>query len=295
MTRHWRLAAALAWLTTTTGCAAGFLISPQQEKQIGAGVDEQIEERFPVVAEDDPVAQWMEEFLEPLVAASAPYREPEDVGGYEVEVLVNDDVVNALAAPGGYVYVTTGLILMADSCDELAGVMAHELAHVTERHSVAQIERAFTAQQLAGFFLEAGIARQAALTLFGFLQATTFSRAQEREADVVGTQIMYRAGYNPYGLVNFFEELLRMERERGRGLPEFLSSHPATQDRIADIRALVREQFGARVEPGDLRTNDCIGTELSLDQVQELIRRGELEIEPGTGENEEAERGAGRR
>ncbi len=233
------LIGALALGALGTGCG-GALISNQQEKQIGAGVDEQIEKEYTVLSANDPVAKWAVAFVEPFSQASTSFRDPADFDGYKVEVIADDQLINAFAAPGGYVYISTGLIKAADDCAEIAGVMGHELAHVTQRHSARQIEKAYAAQIVSDFFLEDGLTKTAAETLFGFLQATKFSRDHEREADEVGLQISKRAGYDPDGLARFFQKLLA----QGSSPPEFLSSHPATADRIKDVRASIKSRYG---------------------------------------------------
>ena len=247
-----------------TGCG-GALISNQQEKQIGAGVDEQIEKEYRILTADDPVARWAVAFVEPFSAASARFRDPSDFGGYKVEVIADDELVNAFAAPGGYVYISTGLIKASTDCAEIAGVMGHELAHVTHRHSARQLEKAFAAQLVSDFFLEEGLTKTAAETIFGFLQATKFSRDHEREADAVGLQISKDAGYDPDGLARFFQKLLG----QGASPPEWLSSHPATADRIRDVRAAIASRYGA--EPGG--STQCL-TAIKLPQVKAHLSGG---------------------
>lgn len=255
---------ALAVAVLSTGCG-GALISNQQEKQIGAGVDEQIEKEYRILTADDPVAKWAVEFVKPFSDASKTFRNPADFGGYKIEVIADDDLVNAFAAPGGYVYISTGLIKASDDCAEIAGVMGHELAHVTQRHSARQIEKAYAAQIVSDFFLEEGLTKAAAETLFGFLQATKFSRDHEREADDVGLQISKRAGYDPDGLARFFQKLLA----QGSSPPEFLSSHPATDGRIRDVRAAIEKRYGAK--PGG--TTTC-RTAMKLPQIKAHLSGG---------------------
>jgi len=247
-----------------TGCG-GALISNQQEKQIGAGVDEQIEKEYRILSADDPVSKWAVEFVRPFSNASKAFRDPSDFGGYKIEVIADDALINAFAAPGGYVYISTGLIKASDDCAEIAGVMGHELAHVTQRHSARQIEKAFAAQLVSDFFLDEGLTKAAAETLFGFIQATKFSRDHEREADAVGLQISREASYDPDGLARFFKKLLG----QGASPPEFLSSHPATDDRIRDVRAAIKKRYGAN--PGG--TKAC-RTAMKLPQIKAHLSGG---------------------
>lgn len=260
------VALALSTLVAALGAGCGgALISNQQEQQIGAGVDEQIEKEYRILEASDPVARWAVEFVRPFSNASKSFRDPGDFGGYKVEVISDDELINAFAAPGGYVYISTGLIKAADDCAEIAGVMGHELAHVTERHSARQIEKAFAAQLVSDFFLEDGLTKTAAETLFGFIQATKFSRDHEREADAVGLQISKKAGYDPDGLARFFAKLL----SGGSSPPEFLSSHPATEDRIRDVRKAIKDRYGAN--PGG--STACL-TAMKLPQIKAHLSGG---------------------
>lgn len=259
-----RIASLFALAGLATGCG-GALISNQQEKQIGAGVDEQIEKEYRILAASDPVSKWAVDFVKPFSNASKAFRPPSEFGGYKVEVIADDALVNAFAAPGGYVYISTGLIKAADDCAEIAGVMGHELAHVTERHSARQLEKAFAAQLVSDFFLEDGLTKTAAETIFGFLQATKFSRDHEREADAVGLQISHDAGYDPDGLARFFQKLLK----QGGSPPEFLSSHPATDDRIKDVRAAIKKRYGSK--PGGSKS--C-RTSMKLPQIKAHLSGG---------------------
>jgi predicted Zn-dependent protease len=159
---------------------------------------------------------------------------------YHIKVVDTDDV-NAFALPGGYLYVNRGLISTAENESELAGVMGHEIGHVVGRHGAKQISRAYgleiittlitgnnpsTARQIAGQF--AGIG--------GTLGMFHYSRDAEREADALAVQEMYDTGIDPEGMATFFEKLMALhEREPGR-LEALFSTHPATQERIQNVR-----------------------------------------------------------
>jgi len=146
--------------------------------------------------------------------------------------VVDDDEINAMALPGGFLYVNTGLILAAEDEAELAGVMAHEIAHVALRHATRTQSRATIAEILT---IPAVIligpysgAVRAAIPLT-FLK---FSRGFEAEADYFGLQYMYKAGYDPNGLVSLFEKVQAREKKRPGTLAEAFSSHPQTQERV---------------------------------------------------------------
>lgn len=259
----------------------GFLVSDAKEVEMGAGVDQQLRLEYYLAAPDDEATQWMAEFIGPLAQASAEFRDPADIGGYKVAVIVDDTLINAFAAPGGYTYISTGLILQSATCAEIAGVMGHELAHVTERHGVKSIEEAYGIQVVSEFFLGENLASDAAQQIYQFFANTKFSQAHESEADLVGLQISHDAGYNPYGLVDFFSKLLALSE--GDEPPKFLSSHPATADRITSVTRDIENRYGDSVNPGSTQTYDCVGTDLTLAQLKAHVSSGNITIAPGTG------------
>lgn len=256
--------ALLFFAVFATGC--GSLISNRQEVEMGRGVAEQISKEYTLLPDRHPVTRWARRLTQPLIRASAEFRDPREIGGYEIHVIHDDELINAFAAPGGFLYLSTGLLLAADTCAEVAGVMSHELAHVTERHSAKQVEKSFVGQTLADLFLDEGLAQDAAKTIWSFLQATTFSREDESEADSIGLRIAWRAGYNPYGLVWFFQQLVE---QGGSGLPEFLSSHPASERRVRDVSKEIRRRYGAEAKG---RGKGCRNTKMSLAQVKRRLR-----------------------
>jgi predicted Zn-dependent protease len=150
--------------------------------------------------------------------------------------VVDSDVINAMALPGGFFYVNSGLILAADNEAELAGVMAHEIAHVAARHTTRQLTRAqfINYASLPLIFVGGGIglaAREAAGigVPMTFLK---FSRGFEAEADYLGIQYMYKAGYDPNEFVNFFEKIQAQEKKKPGSMAKVFADHPQTPDRI---------------------------------------------------------------
>ena len=152
--------------------------------------------------------------------------------------VIDSDVVNAFALPGGFFYVNSGLILHADEESELAGVMAHEIAHVCARHGTKQATKGEIAQlamipamifipyTLAGYAIYQGM--QFAIPM-AFLQ---FTRTDEAEADYLGLEYMYKAGYDPNAFVAFFEKVAADEKKQPGTIPKIFSTHPPTPERI---------------------------------------------------------------
>src|ERR1700677_432484 len=152
--------------------------------------------------------------------------------------VIDSDVVNAFALPGGFFYVNSGLILHADEESELAGVMAHEIAHVCARHGTKQATKSeitqlamipamiFIPYTLAGYALYQGMQF---IIPMAFLQ---FTRVDEREADYLGLEYMYKAGYDPNAFVAFFEKVSSDEKKQPGTIPKIFSTHPPTPDRI---------------------------------------------------------------
>ncbi len=262
----------------------GFLISDAKEVEIGQGVAQEVEKQYKILTDDDPVSVWARQLVAPLSDGSKEFRDPENFGGYKVHVIYDDELVNAFAAPGGFTYISTGLILQASSCAEIGGVMGHELSHVILRHSVKQIEDQFAVSEIADFFLGDSLAGDAATTIYAFLSNTQFSQEHEAEADEYGLQVAHNAGYNPYGLADFFQRLLDLEKASGGvQIPTFLSSHPATEDRVAAVKAKIAELYGDAVKPGVTPSYECVGTTETLAAIRDRITAGNLAVREGTG------------
>jgi len=150
--------------------------------------------------------------------------------------VIDSDEINAMALPGGFFYVNSGLILNADEEAELAGVMAHEIAHVAAHHAARELTRSNYAQMsmvpliFIGGYAAYGIYEAAQIGIpLTFLQ---FSRDFEAQADYLGVQYMYRAGYDPQAFVTFFEKIQNLEKRKPGAVAKAFSSHPQTPDRI---------------------------------------------------------------
>ncbi len=213
-------------------------LSVEDERSLGADFSRDFERRTEVVRHP-AVTRYVSAIGARLVAQAGaqPFT-------YRFKVVANEDV-NAFAAPAGHIYLNTGTILKARNVSELAGVIAHEIGHVAKRHVAHNFNRAIATNIVrqvgaAAAEIAAGANAGRATAVLGGLAATgylnTFSREAEHEADAFAVGLMYRAGYDPRGLVSFFETL---QGEKGSSVPTFLSSHPATSGRIAYTRALI--------------------------------------------------------
>ena len=153
--------------------------------------------------------------------------------------IVNDSSLNAFNLPGGLVYVNSGLIAEADSLDELAGVLAHEIGHGAARHGTQLMTRAYGYNLLASLALgrNPSQTQQILAQLVGTGVLTNYSRGAERDADHLGVSYAYRGGYDPRGLATFLEEMQSLRRSRPSKVQQFFSSHPLTEERIQNIQA----------------------------------------------------------
>ena len=166
--------------------------------------------------------------------------------------VIDSDVVNAMALPGGFFYVNSGLILAADEEAEMAGVMAHEIAHVAACHYGREMTRANLLQMasIPFIFMGGGIG-YAAYEGMGLgipLAFLHFSRGFETEADYLGIEYMYRAGYDPSAFVSFFEKIQAMEKKKPGTLSKAFDTHPQTPDRIEKSQDEIRKILPAKAE-----------------------------------------------
>jgi predicted Zn-dependent protease len=206
-----------------------FGISESQEIEMGRETHPEILEEFGLY--DDPkLNTYVNEVGQKLARVSDRRNLP-----YHFTVL-DSPVVNALAIPGGYVYVTRGLLALCNSEAEMAGVIGHEIGHITAKHSVKQISRTQT-YSILSTILAVVDRRFAAFKRISDTAASLiflkYSRDNEREADYLGLKYAYRAGYNPEPLVSFLETLLKQEQKEEEGShPHFLSTPTTTRDRL---------------------------------------------------------------
>jgi predicted Zn-dependent protease len=251
--RVFRRTAAIACLCGA-GAAAGCApqVSTQQEVALGADYSAQINRQLPLL-NDQATLSYVNQIGSQLAAIADPR------GIRYHFYVVNSDVVNAFALPGGYVYVNRGIIERADNLSEFAGVVAHEVGHVAQRHSIEQLQRAQNANLglnvLYGVLLgraPSGV-EQAGIQVGGSAVFAGYTRDAEREADQVAVGYMIRAGYNPNGLPSFFEELLSLQQRQPSRVEQWFSTHPTTSERVANTRAIIARTPGA--QGGNLTTD----------------------------------------
>jgi predicted Zn-dependent protease len=232
------------------GCAPQ--VSTQQEVQIGADYSRQINRQLPMLNDQATV-----NYVNQIGQQIARIADPRGIQ-YHFYV-VNSDVVNAFALPGGYVYINRGIIERADNVSELAGVLAHEVGHVAERHSIEQLQRAQNAnlglQVLYGVLLgrnPSGV-EQAGIQVGGSAVFAGYTRDAEREADAVAVGYLMRAGYSPNGLPSFFQELLELQQRQPSRVEQWFATHPTTQERVTNTQAAIARTPGANA--GNLTTD----------------------------------------
>ncbi|MBL8294751.1 MAG: M48 family metalloprotease [Bryobacterales bacterium] len=218
--------------------------SLEKEIGLGKGLAQEIERQAKIV--DDPViSEYVNRVGQNLVRNS-------DVKVPVTIKVIDSEEVNAFALPGGFFFVNTGLVLRAETEAELAGVMAHEIAHIAARHGTRQATRGQVVNLATiplifmGGWTGYGV-RQAASVLIpiGFL---TFSRGFETEADLLGLQYLYKAGYDPTAFVDFFEKLQSDEKRKPGTMAKVFSSHPLTEDRIKGSQKNIQEILKAKPE-----------------------------------------------
>ena len=243
-----RVRAALAVsLFTFAGCATlggANYYSVEQEWQLGQQIEAQLRSQLPL-SRDAALNRYVNDLGQRIVAGTSARNLPWRF------YVVEDPSINAFNVPGGLVYVHTGLIARANSASELAGAMAHEVAHGAARHGTQRMSASNELNTVAGAVL--GRSPNAAAAIAAQVAAqgafARFSRADEREADRLGVGSMAAAGYDPQGLVRLLEQLAR--EEQGGGIA-FFRSHPLSAERVQNVRALARG-----VARSGLRTDDA--------------------------------------
>lgn len=236
----------LALMAPMSACGPNMtLMSERQEAQIGAREHEKIVKHYGGIYDDPGVSIYVTNIMKKIAAASDRPDIP-----FRITIL-DSPIINAFALPGGYTYVTRGLLALANSEAELAAVIGHEIGHVTARHSAQRQTAALGTAVLAGV-LGAVVNQKAPgnkravndlVNLGGNAILAGYSRSQEYEADDIGVRTSARAGYQPEAAADFLESLGResefeKQQSGGRSAPEFLSTHPSTDARVARAREI---------------------------------------------------------
>ena len=221
-----------------SGCAMASAISPQQEAQMGAQNAEEINRQLPIV-QDASINRYIND-LGRSIASRFDQRVQ-----YNFYV-VNAPEVNAFAVPGGHIYVNRGLIERAETMSELAGVLGHEIGHVVERHGIEQMTRMQNAElgvNLAYILLgrQPGALEQVAVQGGASAFFASHSRAAENEADAVAVQYMIESGIDPNGIATMFQRLMAEQQRSPSTVEQWFSTHPMHEDRIANVRELIRQ------------------------------------------------------
>jgi len=216
--------ALLPYVEFSNGVRLNFY-SLSEERKLGETSARQFESRFRLV--NGPAIQAYLQQLGTKITSGV--RNP----GFRFEFrMLDSPALNAVALPGGFIYVTRGLALKVQSEGELAGVLAHEIAHVVSRHGTEQLSHA----QLMGFISTLGGLASPLPDLVTNLERLSYSRGDELRSDDLAVVYLFQAGYHPESLASFFDVLLRATREAK--LPDFLSTHPLSADRIVRTRQL---------------------------------------------------------
>lgn len=212
----------------------------KDEAELGKKIKASIRTSFPIV--DDPeVVAYVNDVFQRLLRAAPP--QPFD---YSISV-IRHNAINAFAAPGGNLFLFTGLILSMDHESEMAGVLAHEIGHATQRHIAGRITQMQKVSMLSlagavlGAFLggDAGPALMVGSLAAGQAAQLSYSRADEKDADHVGMSYLIKAGYPPQGMVGAFEKIRRQQWLLGSNIPAYLSTHPDVQERITYLSSRI--------------------------------------------------------
>ena len=247
------------------GCNRGFGNWYTLERQIAMGksLSEQVESTSRLVT-DPEVTEYINRIGQNLV------RNSDSQVPFTIKVVDSDDI-NAFALPGGFFYVDSGLIQAADTEAELAGVMAHEIAHVAACHVARQNTRG-QIMNLASLPMmmiggPIGYAGYEALSLGGPLTFMKFSRGFESEADFLGVQYMYKAGYDPQAFTSFFEKVKQMERRKENVVAKAFETHPQTPDRIEKTQREINTRLPPEAEY-KVDTSEFQEVKVRLDQLE---------------------------
>ena len=271
------------------GDSSGTLITPAEEKEFGEAFFRSLHSQISI-NQDAEIQDYIQSIGQKLVANSDAPSHP-----FHFFVVMENDI-NAFAGPGGYIGVNSGLILMTEAESELASVMAHEIAHVTQRHLFRAAEAAgrlsipTAAATLAAILLgtqspQLGQAAIMAIQAGSVQFQIDFTRENEEEADRVGMQTLSGSKYDPRSMPTFFERLQQSTRYYGQAVPEFLRTHPVTASRISDTRGRAEnypykqypDSLGYQLTKAKIRVLTTTDTDEALKYFQSRLTQGTME------------------
>lgn len=236
------------------GNSASDVLSSAEEREYAASLVRQMR-AYELLVEDPLINGFFSAMGYQLVSSS------DKPGATFTFVILDQSVINAFAAPGGIVALHSGLILLAETQDEVAGVLSHEIAHVTQLHMYRAFEKGKTMNILAmlammGMILASGGNGEVITGAVMGAQAAAqqaqinFTRHNEIEADRVGIRTLAASGYDPQGMPDFFEKMGHSSRANGKGPPEFLRTHPVSVNRIAEAKSRIQNLPPAEADEG---------------------------------------------
>ncbi len=240
------IAAAACAVNPVTGRRQLMLVSPERELELGREADTGITASYGLYGEEE-LGFYLDELGQRMARIC---HRPELEFSFKI---LDTPVINAFAVPGGFVYVTRGILAYLNSEAELTGVLGHELGHITARHTAQRLSQATVAGLgigLGSMFSET-FSRYSQVAEAGVgLLMLSFSRANEREADRLGVEYSSAAGWDAAEMAAFFATLERMSPKRGGGLPDWFSTHPAPEERVDNVRRMAREARTERSAAG---------------------------------------------
>ncbi|HSJ26067.1 MAG TPA: M48 family metallopeptidase [Longimicrobiales bacterium] len=265
---RFRRSGVLALAAGATMAVSACGISTQQEMQMGQEYAQEIARQVPLV-NDATVLRYLNNLGRSIAQGgnrSIPYN----------FYMVDAPQVNAFAVPGGHIYVNRGLVERTRNESELAGVLAHEIAHVEHRHGIDQMERAQGANlALTAAYVLMGRApsgvEEALIGVGGQLYFARHSREAENEADATAVSLLVRTGISPQGLPTFFGVLLEEQQRQPGAVEQWFSTHPLTTDRVANTQAMINQYPQNTLQR--LRTNSS-GFSAMQNRLRQLPRRG---------------------
>ncbi len=217
-----------------------FMMSPEDEVTFGKECAKQIEKDL-VFVNDPAIVAYVRKVGE-IVKANAPKKAVVPTQFF----VVKNPEINAFAIPGGNMYVHTGLINAAEDEAEMASVMAHEYGHVVYRHGAKHVSRATGASALQQILVGGNQAGELVTSIIAQGALSNYGRSDELEADSIAVPTLIKGGYDPRGMVTFFETMKKKYGDSGGGLAKYFGSHPPTGDRIARVNAQIAQSPNAK-------------------------------------------------